>query len=178
MAAALPAKAQLDIPQVDKSPLDVSYYPANYPMLKAQSRKLEPLVARLIYSRPAMNNRKVFGDILPYGQVWRLGANEATEIEFFRNVMVGDKKVQKGRYTMYAIPFSEKWTIILNKDLDTWGSFLYNTRDDVVRFDVPVQTNNKPVENLSMYFEKAGEKAIHLLAHWDSVKVTVPIGLP
>ena len=177
MLFALPASAQPDIPQLDKSPLDVSYYPANYPMLKAQSRETEPLVAKLYYSRPALNNRKMFGDILPYGQVWRMGANEATEIEFFKNVEIGNKTVRKGRYTMYAIPFTNKWTIILNKDLDIWGSFLYKQEDDVVRVDVPVENNSRPVENLSMYFEKSGEKNINLRANWDSVKVTLPISL-
>ena len=170
--------AQFDIPQLDKSPLDVSYYPINYPMLKAQNREVEPLVARLIYSRPALNQRKIFGELLPLGQVWRLGANEATEIEFFRGVEIGGKHVKKGRYTLYAIPFTDKWTFILNKDLDIWGSFLYNQKDDVTRIDVPVETQPKSTENLSMFFEKADEKNIMLFTQWDTIRVRLPISIP
>ena len=170
--------AQFDIPQLDKSPLDVSYYPINYPMLKAQNRDVEPLVARLIYSRPALNNRKIFGELLPMGQVWRLGANEATEIEFFRGVEIGGMHVKKGRYTLYAIPFADKWTFIINKNLDIWGSFLYNQKEDVARVDVPVEVQPKSTENLSMFFEKTDDKNIMLFTQWDTLRVRLPISLP
>ena len=71
------------LPSLDKSPMDVSYYPAGYALLKIQDKVMEPLAIRLIYSRPQLNGRKVFGELQEYGQVWRIGANEATEIEFF-----------------------------------------------------------------------------------------------
>jgi len=115
--------ASKQIPAVDKSPLDVSYYPANYPILKIQDRTLEPLIARVIYSRPQKNGREVFGNLVEYNQIWRLGANEATEIEFYRDVTLGTTKIKKGRYTLYALPKTESWTLIVNRDTDTWGSF-------------------------------------------------------
>src|SRR5678810_710894 len=68
------------LPEVDKSPMDVSYYPNNYPILKIQNKATEPLVARILYSRPQKQGRKIFGELVEYGKVWRLGANEATEI--------------------------------------------------------------------------------------------------
>ena len=71
-----PLLAQNKIPPVDQSPLDISYYPENYPASKAQKKTIEPLIARVIYSRPAMNGRKIFGGLIEYGKVWRLGANE------------------------------------------------------------------------------------------------------
>src|SRR4029078_12566918 len=92
-----------NLPPLDKSPMDMCYYPSNYPVLKIQDKITEPAVARVIYSRPQKNGRLIFGDLVEYGKVWRLGANEATEIEFFRSVKIGDKKVERGRYTLYAI---------------------------------------------------------------------------
>src|SRR6186997_1852381 len=95
------------LPEVDKSPLDVSYYPNNYPVLKIQNKATEPMVARVLYSRPQKQGRKIFGELVEYDKVWRLGANEATEIEFYKAVKIGDKKVEKGRYTLYAIPMED-----------------------------------------------------------------------
>ena len=169
--------AQPSIPQIDKSPLDISYFPDNYPMLKAQKRIDEPLVARLIYSRPGVQNRPVFGDLVPYGNVWRFGANEATEIEFFRNVKIGNSIVNQGRYTLYAIPYQDKWTLILNKDLHIWGSYIYDSKFDVLRMDLPVEKLPLKTENLAMYFSKENENRINLNAQWDSVKVKLPINL-
>jgi len=114
------------LPAIDKSPMDMSYYPVNYPVLKIQDKATEPVALRIVYSRPQRNGRPIFGGLVKYGEVWRLGANEATELELFKQVTIGGKKIAKGRYTLYAIPNESTWTIILNKDTDTWGSFKYN----------------------------------------------------
>ena len=79
--------------------MDMSYYPNRYPVLKIQDKVTEPLVARVIYSRPQKNGRVIFGELIDYGKVWRLGANEATEIEFFTDVKINEIKIKKGRYT-------------------------------------------------------------------------------
>lgn len=161
-------------PPVDKSPLDISYYPENYPVLRIQDKATEPLVARVIYSRPQKSGRTIFGDLLAYGKLWRLGANEATEIEFFRHVRIGNKKIPKGRFTLYAVVNESFWTIILNKETDTWGAFKYNMKKDVVRLDVPVLKTDQVVESLSMYFEKSPTGA-HLIVAWDTTKVSLPL---
>ncbi len=166
--------AQNKIPAVDKSPMDMSYYPSGYPVLKIQDKASEPLVARVVYSRPQRNGRTIFGDLVEFGKVWRLGANEATEIEFFQNVRIGGVKVKRGRYTLYCIPYEEKWTMIINRDTDTWGSFKYDEAKDVTRFDVPSVKLTEPVESLSMYFEKSAMGA-SLIMVWDTVKVSLPI---
>src|SRR5688500_14855051 len=106
--------AQNSVPPVDKSPMDMSYFPANYPVLKIQKKATEPLVARVIYSRPQKSGRNIFGGLVKYGEVWRMGANEATEIEFYRPVKIGGEKIAKGRYTLYAIVKEKTWTIIVN----------------------------------------------------------------
>ena len=164
------------LPEVDKSPMDVSYYPNNYPILKIQNKVTEPLVARILYSRPQRQGRKVFGELVEYGNVWRLGANEATEIEFYKDVKIDGKKVIKGRYTLYAIVHENAWTMILNKDTDTWGAFKYDSKKDLLRTDVPAQKTDEVVESMSMLFEKSAT-GISLIIAWEQMKVTLPITL-
>lgn len=162
-------------PQLDKSPMDMSYYPVNYPILKIQKKATEPLVARVIYGRPQKSGRVVFGELREYGKLWRLGANEATEIEFYKDVKIANKKVKKGRYSMYAIPYADKWTIILNKETDTWGDFAYDSSKDVLRTDVPVQKMQESFEAFTMVFDKVNDKTFNLEMLWDDVKVILPI---
>jgi hypothetical protein len=166
--------AQSKLPPVDKSPMDMSYYPNNYPVLKIQDKITEPVIARVIYSRPQKNGRVIFGDLLEYGKVWRLGANEATEIEFYQNVKINNNKIKKGKYTMYCIPYADKWTIIINKDNDTWGSFKYDMKKDILRMDVPVQKQAELNEFFAMGFEKSATGA-NLVMGWDDIKVSLPI---
>ncbi len=164
------------LPPLDKSPMDMSYYPSSpapYPILKIQNKITEPLVMRLIYSRPQLNGRKIFGELEKFGQVWRLGANEATEIEFFKDVQINNKTIKKGRYTMYCIPYPNKWTLILNKDTDIWGAFKYDSAKDVVRMDVPV-IKNETTEALTIIFERSDAGAT-MQIYWDDVKAVLPI---
>ncbi|WP_121353744.1 DUF2911 domain-containing protein [Flavisolibacter nicotianae] len=161
------------LPVLDKSPMDMSYYPANYPVLRIQDKANEPLVARVIYSRPQKEGRTIFGGLVEYGQVWRLGANEATELELYRDVKVKDKKLPKGRYTLYAIPTETQWTIIFNKDTDIWGAFKYDQKKDVLRVDVPVQKSPTVVEPFTLSFNKSTNGADMIMA-WDEAMVTVP----
>lgn len=152
----------------------MSYYPSGYPVLKIQDKATEPLLARVIYSRPQKNGRVIFGDLLEYGKVWRLGANEATEIEFYQPVRIGGVRIKKGRYTLYCIPFAEKWTMIINRETDTWGSFKYDESKDVTRLDVPVLKQTESLESFVMTFEKTVTGA-YLIMAWDTVRVNLPI---
>ena len=162
------------VPTLDKSPMDMSYFPTDYPILKTQNKTTTAPVARVVYSRPQKDNRSIFGQLIEYNKVWRLGANEATEIEFFRDVNIAGKKVLKGRYTLYAIPTEAKWTLIINKDTDTWGAFVYDEKKDLLRTDVPVQTLPSPVDAFSMSFNKT-DKGTDLFIAWDTVGVNLPI---
>src|SRR2546428_13616566 len=108
LAFQLYAQVKTVLPPLDKSPMDMSYYPSGYPLLKIQGKIIEPLKMRIIYGRPQLNGRRAFGEIRELGQIWRLGANEATEIEFFKDVRIDSRKVKKGRYTMYCIPYADK----------------------------------------------------------------------
>ena len=92
------------------------------------------------YHRPGVKGRKVWGELVPYGQVWRLGANEATTISFADPVKVQGKDVPAGIYGLFAIPGPDKWTLILNKKAEQWGSYFYKAEEDLLRFDVQPQT--------------------------------------
>ena len=161
------------LPAIDKSPLDISFYPANYPILKIQDKAPEAVLARVIYSRPQKNGRTVFGELVEYGSIWRLGANEATELELFKDAKIGSTKIKKGRYTLYAIPQKEKWTIIVNRDTDTWGAFKYDAKKDVARIDIKPEIQTEITEYFTLFFEKSGA-VVNLNIYWDNYKATVP----
>jgi hypothetical protein len=154
--------------------MDMAYFPVNYPVLKIQDKATAPLIARVIYSRPQKAGRTVFGELVEFGKVWRLGANEATEIEFFRDVKIGNKKVLKGKYTIYALVNTSQWTFILNKETDVWGAFKYDEKKDVARVTVPVQKVAEPAEAFSLMFEKSAI-GMDLIIAWDDVTVSLPV---
>ncbi|GAB4024109.1 DUF2911 domain-containing protein [Spirosoma koreense] len=174
----LTAKAQ-KLRGLDKSPMDMAYYPDDF----AHDRKFAPAkvgdkgYVRVTYSRPAKNGREVFGKLLPYGKVWRVGANEATEIKFLTDATVQGKKVKAGVYSLYAIPTETEWTIILNTDLDQWGAYSYDQKLDVLRVTAPVKKTDEPVENLTIQFRKAGDnvKESIMMIAWDNTLVEVPV---
>jgi len=164
---------------VDKSPMDMSYYPVNYPMLIMSGNDTSRLIARVIYSRPQKNGRKIFGNEPPpksvqqYGSYWRLGANEASEIEFFKTVNVKGQKIARGRYTIYCIPFENKWTIIFNSNLFSWGLHTDPSKD-IARVDIPTFKTDRNIEFFTMVFQQSATGADLIMA-WDNVKAVLPI---
>ena len=155
-----------NIPGVDKSPLDYAYLPHNYPHDGG-----DKLIARVIYSRPAKNDREIFGKLIKYGKVWRLGANENTEITFYEDVTFGGKPVKAGTYSLFAIPDESKWTFILNTKIHAWGSYSYEKEKDIARVDVTPGKSDKVTEYFTMVFDSKG----NLNVYWDSTHVVVPL---
>ncbi len=155
---------------VDVSPMDMSYFPVDYP--KLSNRNSLP-VARVIYSRPHMQGRKIFGSLIQYGQPWRLGANEATEIEFFQAVTIQGQRISKGKYVLYCIPQQDKWTIIFNGDLNSWGLNIDRSKD-LFQFAVPVIVRNLSVEFFSIVFQE-NDKTAELVIGWDDLEARLPI---
>jgi hypothetical protein len=162
------------LPGLDKSPMDMSYYPPGFSMNVSVQGKPGKLISRVIYSRPQMRGREIFGKLVPYGKVWRLGANQATELDIYSPVTIGGQKISPGRYTLYAIPQTDKWTIILNSQTDTWGAFGYKSSKDILRTNVPVTHTSQPVDAFTMVFEKADNGA-NLVIAWDTVEVKLPV---
>jgi hypothetical protein len=158
---------------VDISPMDMTYLPVDYPVLKMTGRTNKPPVARVIYSRPHRQGRKIFGSLLKYGEPWRLGANEATEIEVFEPMIIQHKTIPKGRYVLYCIPQADKWTIVFNSNLYTWGLKI-DPKKDLYKFDIPVQVKNQTIEYFTMEFEKTGSGADLIMA-WDDEEARLPI---
>ncbi len=157
--------------KVDKSPLDYAYFPDHF----AHDRKEgEKAIVRVTYSRPSKNGREIFGKLVPYGSVWRTGANESPEIKFYQDVELNGEKVNAGTYSLFTIPGEKEWTIILNSDLDYWGAFKYNAKNDVLRVTAPASTLNDPLENFSIQFEGKGEKQAVMKLGWDKAVVDVP----
>ena len=164
---------------VDKSPMDESYYPVNYPLLKMNGGDTNSLTARLIYSRPQKNGRAIFGNEPPpkyvqqFGAFWRLGANEASEIEFFKPVTIKGQKILKGRYIIYCIPFENKWIIILNSNLFSWGLHP-DPLKDIAKIEIPLVKTEQSIEFFSMVFEQTAIGA-NLIIAWDNIKASLPI---
>ena len=164
----------------DKSPMDMAYYPDNF----AHDRKFAPqlignmpAIVRVTYSRPAKKEREIFGTKLaPFGEVWRMGANESTEIKFYQDVTIQGKKVKAGTYSLFAIPTATEWTIILNKDLDFWGAYSYNKDNDLLRVSVPTKKTDEVVESFSIQCVKgSNDKETIMKMAWDTTLVEVPI---
>lgn len=158
---------------VDISPMDMSYYPVDYPILKMSGKIEHRPLARVIYSRPHLQGRKLFKDVLKYGEPWRLGANEATEIEFFRDVTIQNKNMKAGRYVLYSIPKENEWTILFNSNIDTWG-LKPDRKKDVAGFNIPVKKVAQPLEYFTIIFEDA-EEGPNLLFAWDNIQARLPI---
>lgn len=158
---------------VDISPMDMSYFPPDYPKLKMASKDIAPPVARVIYSRPHLQGRELFHDVLKYGERWRLGANEATEIDFYRTVNIHGHKVSPGRYILYCILEPDKWVMVLNSNIDSWG-LQQDTTKDIMHFDIPVTHGNPALEYFTMVFEKTDSGA-NLIMAWDDVQAKLPI---
>jgi len=129
----------------------------------------------LSYSRPGMKGRKIFGDLVPFGKVWRTGANSATTITFADDVTIGGTKVPAGKYGLLTIPDSKNWTIIITKDLDITSPADYKVANDVVRVQVKPMDMNSSVETFTMQFAniKPGTCELHLM--WDKTAVALPI---
>ncbi|MBT0607340.1 DUF2911 domain-containing protein [Aequorivita echinoideorum] len=151
-------------PQMDASPLDLA--------MARPDKNSKPL-ARVIYSRPSRKGRTIFGELVPFGEVWRTGANEATELTIYTPLVFGKTTLKPGTYTIYTIPGEDEWTIIINSDTNVWGAFSYKKDMDVARINVPTRDAAAPTESLSMIF-RPENNGTTLLIGWDTVYVEVP----
>ncbi len=131
---------------------------------------------KITYSQPHKNGRQIFGTLVPYGKVWRTGANEATELTVTKDIQVNGTLLPAGTYSLFTIPDKEKWTIIINREVGLWGSYNYNTTLDVMRFDVPVTEppDGLVYEPFTIQLNQRNEVA-DLLLMWDRTKVSIPI---
>jgi hypothetical protein len=150
------------VPQVRKSPMAIAKY------------KSENTYIKVVYSQPFKRGREIFGELEPYGQVWRTGANEATEITTTRDIRFGGKELKAGTYTIFTIPNKDKWTVIINRELGQWGAYKYEKEKDLFSFDVPVTTSPIIYEAFTIDFQEA-QGGVDMTMLWDTIRVAVPI---
>lgn len=129
----------------------------------------------LSYSRPAMKGRKIFGDLVPFGNVWRTGANSATLLTFSDEVTIGGKKVPAGKYGLLSIPNKDSWTLIISKQLDVTSPAAYKAESDVVRIDVNTMKMGEKMESFTMQFANVKPTSCELHIMWENTAVSLPI---
>ncbi len=131
---------------------------------------------KITYGQPQKNGREIFGGLVPYDQVWRTGANEATEITITQDIKVDSLLLKAGTYSLFTIPGKEKWTIIFNSDLGLWGAYNYNFKKDVLRFEVPAKSTlgNLVYEPFTIRIDQKTDTAEIVLA-WDKTLVSFPV---
>ena len=129
---------------------------------------------KVVYGAPYIKEREIFGKLVPFGQVWRTGANEATEITFTKDVVFGGAAVAAGTYSVFSVPGESEWQIILNKDLGMWGGYTYKEASDVVRVKAPVTALTEAVDPMRIQLKNT-DGTVTMTLSWDKTTVTVPI---
>jgi hypothetical protein len=128
---------------------------------------------KIVYSRPNVKGRKIFGTLVPYNEVWRTGANTATVLSFSRDMTVEGQKVPAGDYSLFTIPGEGQWTIIINKAKQDWGAYSYDIKKDLVRFRVKSINMGQPEETLTVSFANAGAESADLQLAWEQSAVRI-----
>ncbi|MEB2779146.1 DUF2911 domain-containing protein [Algoriphagus sp. C2-6-M1] len=123
------------------------------------------------YSRPSTKDRKIFGELVPYGQVWRTGANGATVLSFSTDVLIDGKNIPAGQYALYAIPGKSEWTMILSKNTKLWGAIGYDPSEDVLRFTTQPAKLSKRNETFEISFANMTDTGSDLSLKWEKTKV-------
>ena len=173
-----------DFPKADASIMDMAYFPARsafyYFAKNDEEREARTKKLRVTYSRPAKKGRQIFGDLVKYGEMWRAGANEATELLLFVDAKVGGKKLKAGeRYTIHVKPTESEWTVYISSELDGWGSYSFQTAPEkttVAQITVPVAKTSSTLELFGIYFEKTDSGA-NMVMGWEDTMVKVPFEL-
>ena len=147
---------------LDKSPMDIASFPSNY--------RVSEKVIKIIYSRPQLKGRSL-EKLAPLGKKWRTGANEATEITFYKDVIFGGAAVKAGTYTMYAIPGKNTWTVALSSQLNVWGVYFHKDENDVAKVTIPVKQTE---ENLDV-FSIAIDEDMTINMGWGTTLIRIPV---
>jgi len=127
------------------------------------------------YSRPSMKGREIFGGLVPYGDVWRTGANAPTKLTLSTAATVGGHSLEAGTYALFTIPGEDEWTIILSDQTEIWGSMGYDQSKDVARFSVPSESLAKPVESFTVGVDALRDESAEIYLAWDTTRVAIPL---
>jgi Protein of unknown function (DUF2911) len=169
LLAATPAAAQKVVP-APKTPAS--------PLAMAAKKLNDSTYVKVTYSSPRRADpktgqaREILGKLVPYGQVWRLGANEATELTATADIELAGKRLPAGTYSLFAIPQADKWTLIVNKDVGQWGAYKHNPAADLFRVDVPATRSADTHDAFTIRFD---EKGTALNLAWENTQVSIPV---
>lgn len=164
----------------DVSPMDLVQYPnmsrlRNY--VKPEELDANEPKVRVVYSRPQMKGREIFGGLLEYGNMWRVGANETTEITFFDDVMIGGKEIKAGRYGLFAKIEKDSWEFIIHRNVQSWGPNNHDDEDNLVTVVAKTEKTPETLEALSMTFVEKSSNEIELVVGWENTMARLPISL-
>lgn len=161
------------------------------PYLKEQTKKISPektavynqngLDIEVKYSSPFKKDRVIFGELVPYDEVWRTGANEPTTFTTQTDIQINNNRLAAGTYSLWTIPGKKSWTVMFNKEVPDWGVTLisggrkttYNKETDALKIEVPVENLDQPLESFTIDFSDTG--SLHLTLSWDRTKISIPI---
>jgi hypothetical protein len=144
------------------------------PPAKADCKFSDGKTIHIDYASPRMRGRKIFGDLVPYGEVWRAGANDATTFVIDSDVKVGDKVVPHGGYTLFALPNQDSWSLIISKQTGEWGIPYPGQEYDFARVPMKVSKLSSPLENFTIAFDQSGS-ACTLRLEWETTRASVEI---
>ncbi len=162
----------------DKSPMDLAQYPNRsrfQNFLKPEEKETNQPRIRVVYSRPQMNGRTIFGELLKYGEMWRVGANQTTLISFYEDVTIGGTAIKKGTYGLFAKVHEDHWEMIVHKNTQSWGHPNHDEKDNIVTVKAMTAKTPTTLEALSITFDKQGDNQVDMVIGWENTMARLPI---
>jgi len=162
----------------DKSPMDYAYFPSRSRLqnhLKPEEVDANQPIMRVIYSRPQMKGRKIFGELLKYGKMWRVGANQTTLITFYENVNIGGKDIRKGTYGLFANVAENSWDFILHTSTNSWGPANHDEKKNIVTVKAMTAKTPSTLEALGVTFEDKGNDTVDIIIGWEDTMARLPV---
>jgi hypothetical protein len=127
------------------------------------------------YSRPSLRGRKAFGEVVPFGSIWRTGANAATKVTFGEDVTIKGNVIKAGSYALYSVPGENEWKIIINKGIGNWGASGFDAKDDVATFTVPASKSAETVQSFTISIDNITSTSCDIVLRWENTKVVIPV---
>ena len=148
--------------------------PRTSPVAIASCKGSYNLYLKIVYGQPLKRGREIFGTVEPYGEVWRTGANEATEFTTTKDIRIGSEILKAGTYTVFTVPDKEHWKVLFNSELEQWGTYTYDASKDVLTTEVPVIESQTLYEAFTITFNQTSTGADLVMA-WDKTLIAVPL---
>ena len=170
-----------DFAKLDPSPMDAVYYPEKTVkrFMESNPEKAAALAPKIkvVYSRPQKKGREIFGKLVPYGKLWRTGANEIPELTLYTDAEIGGKTLPAGKYAIAVKPTKDQWTLYVSSFTDAWGVYKYDESKNIAEVTAIPTKSKKEIEVFSMALEEKSPNLVHLAMGWDDTVVEFPITL-